>query len=78
MRGQRINREVIERLVRRAVGFDLRAHRLTALGVGLQGREASHLALPEEVDTLTDVQTADGAFIFMADYSTIDGSDPIQ
>lgn len=77
MREQRKHREVFERVVRRTMGVDQRAERRSALAVRYQGGEASHLALPEETDTLVETQMSDGTFLFLIDGSLIDGPDPL-
>jgi hypothetical protein len=77
MRGQRVHKDVLERVVRRAMGVEGRVERRTALVVGRQGYEAQHLALPEETETLVPIQLATGEFIFQIDGSLIDGPDPL-
>ena len=77
MRGQRVHRDFFRMKVREATGLDQYARRHSALSVGLQGTEAAHIAHPEYVDDMVELQDEFGGFVYLIDYSVVDGEDII-
>jgi hypothetical protein len=75
MRELRVLREVEERLARRAAGLNPIGPRLYPIQIQTAGIEHDILALPENVDDLTAIQNSDSSFVFMLDYSALDGPD---
>lgn len=75
MRQERVNKEYLRRRIREATGIERYARRHDALVVGLQGGEAAHLALPEYVDDMVELQTPTGEFYYLPEYSLPNGPD---
>jgi hypothetical protein len=78
MREERVRREFEKRESRRAVGANVFGRKLTIAQAQRSHLDAAMLARPVDVDNLDDMQAADGSFYFQADYSAVDGPDPVQ
>lgn len=78
MRAERVYKEFFRRRARQWLGYDPYTNRHDALTVGLQGTESSHLTIPEEVEHLEEMQDEGGNFMFLIDFSLIDGDDTIM
>jgi hypothetical protein len=77
MREYQVGRDIFERQSRRAQGLSPLGNRLSVINVTSQPYLRDYLHLPEAVDGLTSIQTATGAFVFMLDFSALDGADPL-
>ena len=71
-------REQLQRLAARAVGQDTRLPRHTQGMMRWTGMEADVLRMPVDWVTSAALQNDSGTFFFLADFSTIDGSDLIR
>jgi hypothetical protein len=76
MRERRVLREVQRREARQALGLSPYGRRLRPSAALRAPFDAEHLALPQATDNLAAIQTADGSFYFMFDFSAFDGPDP--
>jgi hypothetical protein len=71
-------RESIQRLAGRAVGQDTQPPRVTQGMMRWTGMEADMFRWPVDIEASRSIQDPDGTFHFMADFSAVDGGEPIQ
>jgi hypothetical protein len=78
MRELRINREVNRRQAAQANARPVHMPSHLAIHARFGSLAADYTALPEDTASQSFAQDGDGAFFFMLDWSSLDGSDPLQ
>lgn len=76
MREKTTLRKANRALAAREVGLPPGQERVFAAHQQVNGRETEILRLPV-IPTTFEIQNADGTFVFMLDFSALDGDDPL-